>query len=138
MLNKSAGHCLQEVIETTRGDSSMEIRRYERTSSAEETRALGIEVGDFITFDPRVEINNGFIAPVFGDKACVAAVLAAAKALHDAGLKPLQTPYCTSPHMKRWGMAARWSAGKVTECWLMIWRPSVRHRHRMNFTSRFV
>ncbi len=95
MLNKSAGHVYgKEVIETMRSDSTLEIRLDERTSNPEETRALGIEVGDFVVFDPRVEIVNGFIRSRFlDDKACVAAVLAAVKALHDAGLKPLQKTY---------------------------------------------
>jgi len=39
----------------------MEVRLDERTTSAEETRALGIEIGDFVALDPRVEITNGFI-----------------------------------------------------------------------------
>jgi putative aminopeptidase FrvX len=69
----------------------MEVRLDAKTSSADETRALGIEVGDFVAFDPRVEINNGFIrSRHLDDKACVAAIAAAVKALHDAGLKPKQ------------------------------------------------
>jgi putative aminopeptidase FrvX len=69
----------------------MEVRLDAKTSSAEETRKLGIEVGDFVAFDPRVEINDGFIrSRHLDDKACVAAVAAAVKAMHDADLKPKQ------------------------------------------------
>ena len=40
----------------------MEVRLDERTSSAEMTRDLGIGVGDFIAFDPRVEVSpSGFV-----------------------------------------------------------------------------
>ena len=39
-----------------------EVRIDARTNSEAETRALGIDVGDFISFDPRVEVSpNGFI-----------------------------------------------------------------------------
>lgn len=95
LLNKASGHVYgSEVNETRREDSSMEVRLDARTSSAEETRALGIEVGDFVAFDPRVEISNGFIRSRFlDDKACVAAVVATVKALNDAGLRPVQKSY---------------------------------------------
>jgi putative aminopeptidase FrvX len=69
----------------------MEVRLDARTTDEEETRALGIEVGDFVAFDPRVEVVNGFVrSRHLDDKACVACVLAAVKALHDAGLQPAQ------------------------------------------------
>jgi putative aminopeptidase FrvX len=83
-----------KVNETRRSEDNMEIRLDARTTSAEETRALGIQVGDFVAFDPRVEVTEGFVRSRFlDDKACVANVVAAIKALHDAGLKPAQTTY---------------------------------------------
>lgn len=93
MLNNSSVHVHGvKVKETKRTEDTMEIRLDEKTSSAEETRQLGIEVGDYIVFDPRVEINNGFIRSRFlDDKAGVAAILAAVKTMTDAGLKPAQT-----------------------------------------------
>jgi putative aminopeptidase FrvX len=53
---------------------------------------LGIEVGDFVSFDPRVEVSAaGFIRSRFlDDKAAVACVLAAVKALREAGMTPAQ------------------------------------------------
>ena len=70
----------------------MEVRLDERTARAEETRLLGIEIGDFVYFDPRVEeSDSGFIRSRFlDDKACVACVLAAIKALVDSGSTPAQ------------------------------------------------
>ncbi len=95
LLNKASGHVYgAELTDTKREDSAMEVRLDARTINADETRALGIEVGDFVAFDPRVEVNNGFIRSRFlDDKACVAVVLAVVKALHDAGLKPAQRTY---------------------------------------------
>src|SRR5574339_829405 len=40
--------------ETPRNDDHMEVRLDVRTSSAQETRILGIDVGDCVAFDPRV------------------------------------------------------------------------------------
>jgi len=95
LLVKASSHVHgQEVGSMKREGSNMEIRLDYRTAAAEETRALGIEVGDFVAFDPRVEINDGFVrSRHLDDKACVANILAAVKALSDAGLTPAQTTY---------------------------------------------
>lgn len=71
---------------------SMEVRLDSRTTSQHETEALGIRVGDFVSFDPRVELGEaGFVRSRFlDDKACVAAIFAALEALHRAGLRPRQ------------------------------------------------
>jgi putative aminopeptidase FrvX len=83
-----------KVSEAKREDSNMEIRLDERTASAAETRKLGIEVGDFVAFDPRLEVINGFVrSRHLDDKACVACILTAVKAIQDAGLTPAQTTY---------------------------------------------
>jgi putative aminopeptidase FrvX len=92
LLSKSSSHVHgQQVNETKRDAEAMEVRLDERTCSAEETRSLGIEVGDFVAFDPRVEVRNGFVrSRHLDDKACVACIVAAVKALADAGLQPAQ------------------------------------------------
>jgi aminopeptidase len=83
-----------KVNETKREDDNMEVRLDARTTSLEESEALGIRVGDFITFDPRVELTNGFVrSRHLDDKACVACLVSAVKTLHDAGFKPTQTTY---------------------------------------------
>jgi putative aminopeptidase FrvX len=75
-----------------RSADSLEIRLDARTSSEKETLDLGVGIGDFVAFDPRVEINAGFVrSRHLDDKACVAALVAAVKALADAGLKPART-----------------------------------------------
>jgi putative aminopeptidase FrvX len=93
LLEKASSHVYgKEVSETKREDEHMEVRLDARTISPEETRALGIEVGDFVAFDPRVELTQGFIrSRHLDDKACVANLLAAVQALSTAGLKPRQT-----------------------------------------------
>jgi putative aminopeptidase FrvX len=95
LLTKSSSHVHgAQVNDLKRDEDNMEIRLDARTTSADETRQLGIQVGDFVSFDPRVEVTNGFIrSRHLDDKACVACILAAVKALHDAGLQPAQTTY---------------------------------------------
>jgi putative aminopeptidase FrvX len=79
------------VNETRRDEETMEVRLDARTSNAEETRKLGIQVGDFIAFDPRVEVTNGFVrSRHLDDKACAASIVAAIQAIQDAGLTPTQ------------------------------------------------
>ena len=83
-----------KMAETKRDGDSMEVRLDEEVCSIEDTRKLGIEVGDFVAFDPRVELTNGFVrSRHLDDKACVACLYAAALSLASAGLKPLQTTY---------------------------------------------
>ena len=88
-----AAHVNKAAITAAREAANMEVRIDERTHSAEETRMLGIDVGDFVYIDPRVETSDsGFIRSRFlDDKACVACLLAAAKALRDADVSPAQT-----------------------------------------------
>jgi len=93
LLVKASSHVHgDQVNELKRDDDNMEVRLDARTTSADETQSLGIQVGDFVTFDPRVEVRNGFVrSRHLDDKACVACLLAAVKALHHANLQPTQT-----------------------------------------------
>lgn len=77
--------------DTARTGKNMEIRLDAKTRSKNETLALGVDVGDFVHFDTRTEISNGFIRSRFlDDKACLACVFAAIKAIRDAGSTPAQ------------------------------------------------
>ncbi len=94
LLANSSAHVNRQVGETKRAEDNMEVRLDARTGSPEETRALGIEVGDFVAFDPRVEITNDFVrSRHLDDKACVACIYAAVKSLSNAGLAPRQKTY---------------------------------------------
>ena len=95
LLTKASSHVHgKQVAEMQRDDDNMEIRLDAMTKNAGETRSLGIDVGNFVAFDPRVEVRNDFIrSRHLDDKACVACILTAIKALQDAGQKPRQTTY---------------------------------------------
>ncbi len=79
----------QEARSLERKAEHYEVRLDLRVTTREETQALGIQVGDFIYVDPRVEVNNGFIrSRHLDDKAGVACIYGALLALHRAGLAP--------------------------------------------------
>ena len=95
MPENTSVHVNLHIQTAERNGDLMEIRLDERVTKAEETRALGIEVGDFIFIDPRVEVSpSGFIRGRFlDDKAGVAAIYGALRALQNAGLTPPQDTY---------------------------------------------
>lgn len=92
VLTNGAVHVNSKARSETRDADTLEVRIDERTSSAEETRLLGIEVGDFVAFDPRVELSeSGFVRSRFlDDKACVACMLTALAALRESGVSAAQ------------------------------------------------
>ncbi len=95
LVNTASGHIYgPKAAETKRDEEHMEVRLDASTSSAHGTRLLGINVGDFVAFDPRVELTNGFVRSRFlDDKACVATIVAAIKSLAASGQMPAQTVY---------------------------------------------
>src|SRR3954447_14690585 len=72
-----------QLSELKRDETSIEVRLDEPVRTADDTRALAIEAGDFISFDPRTTITpSGFIkSRHLDDKACVAILLGVARAL---------------------------------------------------------
>lgn len=74
-----------------RNEDTLEVRLDAKTTSLAETQALGIQVGDFVNFDPRTTFTEtGFVkSRHLDDKACVVALLAVADQLKD--IKPKNT-----------------------------------------------
>lgn len=95
LISNPSSHVNRDLESIKRSADSMEIRLDAQTRSAYETRALGIDVGDFIFLDPRVEVTQtGYIrSRHLDDKAGVAAIYGAMLALNEAGLKPPQDTY---------------------------------------------
>lgn len=62
LMHQTSVHVYKDAGEAERSQENMEVRIDEKVTNAEETKALGISVGDFISFDPRTEITEtGFI-----------------------------------------------------------------------------
>ena len=97
LAHKTAVHTYghEEIGKLQHTDKDVEVRLDERTASPEQTRQLGIEVGDFCSFDPRTTVTpSGFIkSRHLDDKVGVAAMLSAAQTLSVAGLVPAQDTY---------------------------------------------
>jgi putative aminopeptidase FrvX len=93
LIDTASGHIYSDN-NTPRNDAHMEVRIDAKTTSAKETRELGINVGDCVAFDPRVEVTNGFIRSRFlDDKACVANLVAAIKSIAESGRSPERSVY---------------------------------------------
>jgi putative aminopeptidase FrvX len=74
--------------ELKRDDATMEVRLDAPVRTGDDVRALGVEVGDFVSLDPRTVITpDGFLkSRHLDDKACVAILLGVAKAVRDGNL----------------------------------------------------
>jgi putative aminopeptidase FrvX len=85
-------HTSDQMREGKREEERMEVRLDARTKSREETRALGLDVGDFVFFDPRVETTDtGYVkSRHLDDKAGVAVLYGALLALKESGQRPAQ------------------------------------------------
>jgi putative aminopeptidase FrvX len=101
-------HSGPEVEKLERIDANMEVRVDARVRSGEDTRRLGIEVGDFVAFDPRVEVTDtGFVrSRHLDDKASVACIVAACQALRQAELSPGETTTFLISHYEEVGHGA--------------------------------
>lgn len=94
LTEKASVHVYGRQADLKREDDNMEIRLDEVVSTADQVKTLGIRVGDYVAFDPRVEFTNGFVrSRHLDDKAGVACIVAAIKSLHEAGLQPQQTTH---------------------------------------------
>ncbi len=76
-LHETSVHVYKDNHEIPRDLEHMEIRIDEKTNSVQKTKDLGIEVGDFVSFDPRTQITtSGFIkSRHLDDKASVAMII---------------------------------------------------------------
>ena len=87
-INNPSVHVNGDYAETKRTFDTTEIVLDEFVSSAEETKALGIEVGDIVCFEPRTRVTEkGYIKSRFlDDKLSVGILLGFAKFLKENGI----------------------------------------------------
>ncbi len=92
LLHQTSVHVYKNNGEVKRDEQNMEVRLDERVNNAEDVKKLGIRVGDFTSFDPRVQLtDSGFIkSRHLDDKASVALLL--------ANIKKLKQENKTLPH----------------------------------------
>lgn len=76
LIHQTSTHVYRDAGTAERTQDNMEIRLDEKVTTEEETRRLGIEVGDFISFDPRTVLtDSGFVKSRFLDDKVSAAIL---------------------------------------------------------------
>ena len=76
LIHQTSCHVYKDAGTAERTQDNMEVRLDAKVTSEKETRALGIEVGDFISFDPRTVVTEtGFIKSRHLDDKVSAAIL---------------------------------------------------------------
>jgi putative aminopeptidase FrvX len=95
LYEKPSAHVSKDVVDAKREPETMVVRVDAEVSKPEELRALGVQVGDYVHFDPRFELTEtGFVkSRHLDDKAGVACMLGAIQALAGSGLKPRRTSH---------------------------------------------
>ena len=95
MLCNPSVHVNGSYDSTARNFDTMEVVLDEKVNSASDTRALGIENGDIVCFDPRTKITeSGYIKARFlDDKLAVGMILALAKYIQDNNITPKRRVY---------------------------------------------
>lgn len=83
LIHQSSVHVYKDTNSAERSASNIEVRLDEKVHSREDVTALGIEIGDFVSFDPRFKVTStGYIkSRHLDDKASVAILLDLAKDL---------------------------------------------------------
>ena len=94
LMHQTSVHVYKNAGEAPRNDENIEVRIDEKVTNADEVRALGIEVGDFVSFDPRVQFTeSGYIkSRHLDDKASVAILLKLIKFIQS---EKITLPYTT-------------------------------------------
>ena len=95
-LCNASVHVNSNYASTARSFSTTEVVLDEDVHSAAHTRALGIEVGDIVAFDPRTKVTeSGYIKSRFlDDKLSVGILLGLAKYMKDHNITPSRRVYC--------------------------------------------
>ena len=94
LMHQTSVHVYKEAGDAKRNQENMEVRIDAKVENGEDVRELGVEVGDFVSFDPRVQLtDNGFIkSRHLDDKASVGILLQLIKRLKEENKK---LPYTT-------------------------------------------
>lgn len=94
LIHQTSVHVYKDAGTAERNQTNMEIRLDEKVTTADETRALGIQVGDFISFDPRTIItDSGFIKSRYLDDKVSAGILMELLSVYKK--EDIQLPYTT-------------------------------------------
>lgn len=90
LSNSPSGHVFADAHTRVRDEENMHVRLDERVKSKEDVEKLGIDAGDFICYEPKMQVTeSGFIKSRFlDDKLCVAVLIGIMKQLKDSDMQP--------------------------------------------------
>ena len=113
LINASV-HVNGDYGDTKRSFDTTEVVLDEDVGSAEDVRALGVEVGDVVCFDPRTRVTKtGYIKSRFlDDKLSVGILLGLAKYIRDNGAAPKRRVYA---HITVYEEVGHGGAGSVPQ-----------------------
>ncbi|MCZ8532987.1 M42 family metallopeptidase [Psychrobacillus psychrodurans] len=88
LMHQTTVHVYKNASGLPRDEQNIEVRIDEKVLTAEDTRKLGVAVGDFVSFDPRFEeTETGFIkSRHLDDKASTALLLQLIKTIQDTNV----------------------------------------------------
>lgn len=94
LMHETSVHVYRGAGDLPRNDEHIEVRVDEKVLNVDDTQAIGIEVGDFVSFDPRFEVTEtGFVkSRHLDDKASTALLLQLLKTLKT---EEILLPYTT-------------------------------------------
>ncbi len=110
-------HTFDDARTMERSEKNMEVRLDEVAEKKEDVTALGIEAGDFISFDPCfVECESGYIkSRHLDDKASVAVLLALLKHMKETGHYPAFDVEIVISNYEEIGFGASYIPQNITE-----------------------
>lgn len=99
LCERHSTHVFENASNTPRDDKTMMVILDEKVHSADDVRALGVEVGDYVCIEPRCQITpTGFVKSRFiDDKAAIACCFAALKYFKENNLNPKYKTIFTFP-----------------------------------------
>ena len=85
-----AAHVFDDAATRARDEQNMYVRLDEQAASAQEVRDLGIEVGDYVCYDPKTVVTeSGYLKSRFiDDKGSAACLLTLLRLMRDEGVRP--------------------------------------------------
>ncbi|MCR5154433.1 MAG: M42 family metallopeptidase [Lachnospiraceae bacterium] len=110
-------HVHDDARSLERVEKNMCVRLDEIADSAEDVRKLGIETGDYISFDPMfVACESGYVkSRHLDDKASVAVILTFLKYLKDTGKKPATNVLALISNYEEIGFGASYLPEEISE-----------------------
>lgn len=89
LMHQTTVHVYKDAGSAERSAENIEVRIDEKVFNADDTRSFGIEVGDFVSFDPRFEeSDNGFVkSRHLDDKASTALIVELIRTLVNEDVK---------------------------------------------------